>query len=72
MIRENGAMYTSDDSIFTATDRSLPLPSSVRQVVKWYKEHGLDAIPVHPKEDEVEGLHTVASIFDLTVSTLDV
>lgn len=25
------------------------------QVVKWYKEHGFDAVPIHPKESSVEG-----------------
>lgn len=35
------------------------------QVVKWYKEHGLEAVPIHPKESTVEDLHTVASVFDL-------
>ncbi|PWN27293.1 hypothetical protein BDZ90DRAFT_240197 [Jaminaea rosea] len=35
------------------------------QVVKWYKEHGFEAIPIHPKESSVEEIGTVASVFDL-------
>lgn len=38
---------------------------SSSQVLKWYQTHGLDAIPVHPKEAAIENISTIASVFDI-------
>ncbi|CAD6884067.1 unnamed protein product [Tilletia controversa] len=35
------------------------------KVLKWYESAGLSVTPVHPKEPEIEGLKTVASLSDL-------
>ncbi|PIL36041.1 hypothetical protein GSI_01701 [Ganoderma sinense ZZ0214-1] len=35
------------------------------KVLKWYQVRQKDVTPVHPKEDELEGLKTVRSIADL-------
>jgi len=35
------------------------------KVLKWYKSRGYKVTPVHPKEDELEGINAVASITDL-------
>lgn len=41
---------------FAMTDGTrVPPRSWPSQVVKWYKENGFDAIPIHPKESVVEG-----------------
>lgn len=34
-------------------------------MTRWYKEHGFDAIPIHPRESSVEELQTVASVYDI-------
>ncbi|CAO1613734.1 unnamed protein product [Sympodiomycopsis kandeliae] len=47
------------------TDKRSRLGEEYCDVVKWYKEHGFEAVPIHPKESSVEELHTVASVFDL-------
>ncbi|MFZ3207535.1 MAG: CoA-binding protein [Geobacteraceae bacterium] len=35
------------------------------RVLRCYQEHGLKAIPVNPREDEIEGIKCVASVSDL-------
>ncbi|KAK0546253.1 hypothetical protein OC846_002689 [Tilletia horrida] len=35
------------------------------KVLKWYENAGLPVTPVHPKESEIEGLKTVASLNEL-------
>ncbi|KAI0358631.1 NAD-P-binding protein [Trametes cingulata] len=35
------------------------------KVLKWYQRRSKDVTPVHPKEDELEGLKTVRTIGDL-------
>ncbi|RDX54937.1 NAD-P-binding protein [Lentinus brumalis] len=39
------------------------------KVLKWYQARNKDVTPVHPKEDELEGLKTVRSIADLSAPT---
>ncbi|KAI0745311.1 NAD-P-binding protein [Earliella scabrosa] len=36
------------------------------KVLKWYQARNKDVTPVHPKEDELEGLKTVRTIGDLS------
>jgi len=35
------------------------------KVLKWYVEHGKEVTPVHPKEDEIQGLAAVRTLADL-------
>ncbi len=35
------------------------------RVLRCYRDHGRMAIPVNPKEKEIEGIHCVASVADL-------
>ncbi|PWN90144.1 NAD-P-binding protein [Acaromyces ingoldii] len=35
------------------------------KVLRWYKEHGLDTVAVHPKETSVEEMTTLANVSDL-------
>lgn len=35
-------------------------------MLRWYKEHGLDTVAVHPKETSVEDLPTLSSVTDLS------
>ncbi|KAI0759858.1 NAD-P-binding protein [Trametes elegans] len=39
------------------------------KVLKWYQARSKDVTPVHPKEDELEGLKTVRAISDLSAPT---
>ncbi|KAI0694992.1 NAD-P-binding protein [Cerioporus squamosus] len=39
------------------------------KVLKWYQGRNKDVIPVHPKEDELEGLKTIRSIAELPAPT---
>ncbi|EMD33784.1 hypothetical protein CERSUDRAFT_56617 [Gelatoporia subvermispora B] len=39
------------------------------KVLKWYQNRNKDVTPVHPKEDELEGLNTIRSIADLPSPT---
>ena len=32
------------------------------QVLRWYKDHGLEVIPVHPKESSIEEISTISEI----------
>ncbi|CAO1633906.1 unnamed protein product [Jaminaea pallidilutea] len=50
---------------FAVAGASLDERKIGNKVVKWYKSHGFDTIPIHPKESTVEDLSTVASVFDL-------
>ncbi|CAO3634424.1 unnamed protein product [Cunninghamella echinulata] len=34
-------------------------------VLRWYQQNNLNVIPVHPKEEEIEGLSTIKSIEQL-------
>ncbi|KAI0743979.1 NAD-P-binding protein [Daedaleopsis nitida] len=36
------------------------------KVLKWYQVRNKDVTPIHPKEDELEGLKTIRSINDLS------
>ncbi|KNZ74858.1 hypothetical protein J132_05856 [Termitomyces sp. J132] len=36
------------------------------KVLRWYQARGLDVIPVHPKEPELEGLKTITEISQLS------
>lgn len=35
------------------------------KVLQWYKDRGLDVVPVHPKEASVEGVQTIASVSEI-------
>lgn len=35
------------------------------RVLKWYAEHGKDVTPVHPKENEIQGIAAVRALADL-------
>ncbi|KAI0335068.1 NAD(P)-binding protein [Cubamyces sp. BRFM 1775] len=39
------------------------------KVLKWYQARDKDVTPVHPKEDELEGVKTVRTISDLAAPT---
>ncbi|KAI9067335.1 NAD-P-binding protein [Trametes sanguinea] len=39
------------------------------KVLKWYQARNIDVTPVHPKEEELEGLKTVRTIADLPAPT---
>ncbi|RPD78628.1 NAD-P-binding protein [Lentinus tigrinus ALCF2SS1-7] len=39
------------------------------KVLKWYQARDKDVTPVHPKEDELEGLKTIRSIAELSAPT---
>ncbi|KAI0705033.1 hypothetical protein C8T65DRAFT_653493 [Cerioporus squamosus] len=39
------------------------------KVLKWYQARNKDVTPVHPKEDELEGLKTIQSIAELPAPT---
>ncbi|PWN42144.1 NAD(P)-binding protein [Ceraceosorus guamensis] len=41
-------------------------PSKIgNKVMKWYKAHGFEPIPIHPKEASIEGASTISSVFDI-------
>ncbi|OSD07035.1 NAD-P-binding protein [Trametes coccinea BRFM310] len=39
------------------------------KVLKWYQARNIDVTPVHPKEEELEGLKTIRTIADLPAPT---
>jgi len=39
------------------------------KVLKWYRNRNKDVTPIHPKEDELEGVSTIRSIADLSSPT---
>ncbi|KAI0823422.1 NAD-P-binding protein [Trametes gibbosa] len=39
------------------------------KVLKWYQARSKDVTPVHPKEDELEGLKTIRAITELPAPT---
>ncbi|KAH9858908.1 NAD-P-binding protein [Lenzites betulinus] len=39
------------------------------KVLKWYQARSKDVTPVHPKEDELEGLKTIRTISELPAPT---
>jgi predicted CoA-binding protein len=41
---------------------NLPTSEPKTQVLRWYKDHGLEVIPVHPKESSIEDISTISEI----------
>lgn len=48
-----------------STAEILQMKKFISQVLRWYKDHGIKATPVHPKEAFVEEIKTVSSIKEL-------
>lgn len=40
----------------------FPASEPQTQVLRWYKDHGLEVIPVHPKESSIEDISTISEI----------